>query len=109
MNRNCSGGEEDPIAAQLRALGATCRRLLSQGKEVPDEVCARLVVHAIEGLPRDSAGFVLADYPATFSAVRILEKLLTGFDDSLPPPHISTVAPPSVMPPNPKGAREREP
>ena len=65
-------------AHRLHTLGGLARKALASGAEVPEAVCAALVLNAIESLPTTSPGWVLADYPAKRSAVLALEKLLTG-------------------------------
>jgi adenylate kinase family enzyme len=90
----------------LCAVGEAARAALRRGEAVPDELHAALVAAAATALdPALYGGWVLADFPATKAQAQLLEKALSGYDESAPHPtpadRASAIAPPSPAAPPP--------
>jgi len=116
-----------PLLQAKRELGKEAMAILSSGKACPDVIYARLVANAICAIPKPSAppangdeaeasdatdekavnGWILADFPENVSQAKLLEKELTGFDETvhLPSPsdrasYIMPATPPTPRDPN---------
>ena len=90
----------------LCAVGEAARAALRRGEAVPDELHAALVAAAATALdPALYGGWVLADFPATKAQAQLLEKALSGYDESAPHPtpadRASAIVPPSPAAPPP--------
>ncbi|MGO9173104.1 MAG: adenylate kinase [Rhodomicrobium sp.] len=57
-------------------VGAVAKSYMEGGKLVPDEVVVGVISEAIDGLPKDVAGFILDGFPRTVQQAEVLDELL---------------------------------